>query len=90
MRTTPTSKRRNVSPIRDSDYDSVVIVVFDEDFQVTAGLKFTREVVEELFAHRPYVNGRIITVTKRLWQHPLVDAVDLSDTARGLQRYDPA
>ena len=35
MRLTPTTKRRNVSPIRDRDYDSVVIVVFDEDFQVT-------------------------------------------------------
>jgi hypothetical protein len=86
MRTTPTSKRRNLSPIRDNDYDSVVIVVFNEDFQVTEGLRLTREVVEELFAHRPYVNGRIITVTKRLRGHPLVGAVDLSDTARGLQR----
>lgn len=90
MRTTPTSKRRNLSPIRDRDYDSVVIVVFDEDFQVTEGLKLTRDVVEELFAHRPYVNGRIITVTSRLRGHALVDAVDLSATARGLQRYDHA
>lgn len=34
MRTTPTTKRRNVSPIRDTDYDSVVIVIFDEDFKL--------------------------------------------------------
>lgn len=35
MRQTPTSKRRNLSPIRDRTYHSVVIVLFDEDFQVT-------------------------------------------------------
>src|SRR4051794_24616043 len=28
MRTTPTTKRRNLSPIRDSDYDSVLVVIF--------------------------------------------------------------
>ncbi|MBA3428822.1 MAG: hypothetical protein H0U07_09650 [Actinobacteria bacterium] len=84
MRTTPTSKRRNVSPIRDSDYDSVVIVVFDEDFKVLEGLKLTREVVEELFAHRPYVNGRIITVTQNLRADERVEKIDLTAAALGL------
>src|SRR4051812_43087702 len=32
MRQTAGSKRRNLSPIRDNDYDSVVIVIVDEDF----------------------------------------------------------
>lgn len=53
MRRTSTGKRTNLSPIRDSEYDSVVIVLFDEDFRVTEGLKLAREVVEELFLHRP-------------------------------------
>jgi hypothetical protein len=57
MRLTPTTKRRSVSPIRDSDYDSVVIVAVHENFQVVEGLKLSRETVEELFPHREYVNG---------------------------------
>jgi hypothetical protein len=81
MRTTDTSKRRNISPIRDSEYDSVVIVIFDEDFRVIEGLKIPREAVEDLFQHREYVNGRIITVTQLLLADPRVETVDLSETA---------
>jgi hypothetical protein len=66
MRQTAGAKRRNVSPIRDRDYDFVVIVIFDEDFVLTEGLRLSRDVVEELFHHRDYVNGRIITVTNVL------------------------
>jgi hypothetical protein len=84
MRMTETTKRRNVSPIRDADYDSVVIVVFDEDFKLTEGLKLAREVVEDLFQHRDHVNGRIITVTQALRADPRVETVDLSDAAQRL------
>jgi len=41
IRTTLTTKRKNLSPIRDREYDSVVVVVFDEEFQVTDALKLT-------------------------------------------------
>jgi hypothetical protein len=81
MRRTPTSKRRNLSPIRDSAYDAVVVVILDENFQVTEGLKADREVVEELFCHRPYVNGRIITVTKALRSDTRVETLDLVQAA---------
>ncbi len=84
MRTTETTKRRNASPIRDADYDSVVIVIFDEDFKLTEGLKLAREVVEDLFQHRDYVNGRIITVTHALRADPRVEIVDLSGAAERL------
>lgn len=84
MRLTASGKRQNLSPIRDSDYDSVVIVIFDENFQLTEGLKLSREVVENLFQHRDYVNGRIITVTQSLRADPRVEAVDLSNAAKGL------
>jgi hypothetical protein len=62
MRTTPATKRRNLSPIRDTDYDSVVVVIFDEDFRVIEGLKLAREVVEDLFPppsprQRPHHHG---------------------------------
>jgi hypothetical protein len=84
MRITATTKRRNLSPIRDRDYDSVVVVIFDEDFRVTEGLKFNRAVVEELFDHRAHVNGRVITVTNRLRVHPSVEALDLAPAASRL------
>ena len=84
MRTTMTTKRRNVSPIRDSDYDSVVIVIFDEDFRVLEGLKIPRAVVEELFAVRPYLNGRVILVSKALRDDPRVERVDLAHAAEKL------
>jgi hypothetical protein len=84
MRTTLSSKRRNLSPIRDADYDSVVIVIFDESFRVLDGLKLAREVVEEIFVHRDYVNGRIITVTAALRADPRVEALDLSTAAERL------
>lgn len=81
IRSTPTTSRRNVSPIRDRAYDSVVIVVLDENFQVLEGLKLSRETVEDLFAHRPYVNGRIITVTAALRADPRVEKLDLREAA---------
>lgn len=79
LRQTATGNRRNLSPIRDNDYESVVIVIFDEDFRVIEGLKITREVVEDLFQHKEYVNGRVITVTQKFRSDPRVEIVDLSD-----------
>ena len=73
--------RRNLSPIRDADYDAVIVVIFDEDFRVTEGLRLERAAVEDLFAHRPHVNGRIITLTQKLRAHPGVSIVALSDAA---------
>ena len=63
-------KRTNLSPIRDIDYDSVVVVIFDEDFRTTEGLKLARSLVEELYVHREHVNGRIITVTAKTSGRP--------------------
>jgi alkylated DNA nucleotide flippase Atl1 len=84
MRQTPETKRRNLSPIRDREYDVVVVVVFDEDFVVTEGLRITREVVEELFPHRAHVNGRVIIVTQTLRQDPRVQHLDLTVAAQRL------
>jgi hypothetical protein len=71
--------RRNLSPIRDSDYDAVIVVIFDEDFRVVEGLRIERATVEALFEHRAHVNGRIITVNEKLRTHPDVQTVELSD-----------
>lgn len=68
-------------PIRDVEYAAVVIVIFDEDLRVMEGLRLERATVEELFSHRAHVNGRVITVTKRLREHPDVRVVELSDAS---------
>lgn len=44
-----------------------------------SALWIERELVEQLFAHKPYVNGRIITVTQALLANPLVRVLDLKD-----------
>lgn len=42
----------------------MVVVVFDNDFQLTTTLSIPRRMVEDMFPIRPYINGRIIiTVT---------------------------
>jgi hypothetical protein len=84
MRRTPTSQRSTLSPIRDADYDSVVIVIFDEDYNVTEGLRLHRAVIEDLFPHKAYVNGRVITVTRALRADLRVETVDLVETAKQL------
>ena len=73
--------RRNLSPIRDTDYDAVIVVIFDENFRVTEALRIERETVEQLFPHRAHINGRIITVTKKLRAADGVRIVKLSDAA---------
>ncbi len=73
--------RRNLSPIRDTDYDVVIVVIFDENFRVTEALRIERETVELLFPHRAHLNGRIITVTKNLRAADGVRVVKLSDAA---------
>jgi hypothetical protein len=84
IRQTPRYTRTTLSPIRDSEYDSVVVVIFDEDFNVTEGLKFSRATVEETFPHKPYVNGRIVSVTKAFRSRPDVASLDLSAVAATL------
>jgi hypothetical protein len=79
IRTTRATKRRNLSPIRDADFDSVVVVVFDEDFGVTDALKLSRDVAEELSVFWAHVNGRILHLSSRLLDDPRVKHVDLSD-----------
>lgn len=75
---------RSLSPIRDSGYDAVVVVVFDETFRVTEGLHIPRAVVEERFAIEQYRNARFIRLTRALRQDPRVETVNLSDAYRRL------
>lgn len=82
LRRTGTTTRRNLSPVRaDEGYTAVIVVIFTEDLRVEEALRIPRAVVNELFVHRPHVNGRVITLTRRLLEHPAVATIHLSDTA---------
>jgi hypothetical protein len=75
-------KRSNLSPVRSDDgYDAVIVVVFTEDLRLEKAVRIPREVVNELFGRRPYVNGRIIRLTHQLLARPDVEAIPLSDAS---------
>jgi hypothetical protein len=79
LRRTGKKTRRNLSPVRSDDYTAVIVVIFTEDLRVEQALRIPQTVVNELFAIRPHVNGRVITVTQRLLGHPDVSSFELSD-----------
>jgi hypothetical protein len=56
-RKTAESNPTVLSPISDDEYDSLVVVIFDEDFRVIEGLKATRELIEERSASTKRING---------------------------------
>jgi len=49
-RKTPDSNPTVLSPISGDEYDSLVVIIFNEDFQVAEGLKAPRALVENHFA----------------------------------------
>jgi len=82
LRVTPTGNpSRNLSPISGSDYEAVVVVIFDEDFRVTEGLYVPREVIEEKFTMTE--KGLRMRVTQALRNDPRVQSVDFQHA------YDP-
>jgi hypothetical protein len=84
MRQTPAYTRTTLSPIRDQDYDTVLIVILDEGFVVMEGLRVSQAVVNELFQYKPYVNGYVINVTKKFRADSRVERVELAEAARRL------
>jgi len=75
-RKTPHSKPTVLSPISDDEYDSLVVVIFDEDFQVIEGLKASRALVEDRFK-LDSKNQRRVRLSK-LRADPAVEEVDFS------------
>lgn len=65
-----------LSPISDDEYDSLVVILFNEDFQVTEGLKATRTLVEARF-NLDSKNQRRVRLSK-LRADPEVEEVDFS------------
>lgn len=81
LRRTGVRTRRNLSPVRSDAYAAVIVVIFTEDLRVEQAIRIPQQVVTALFPIRPHVNGRIITVTKRLLGHPEVSTFELSDAS---------
>lgn len=81
LRRTGKKTRRNLSPVRSDAYTAVIVVIFTEDLRVEQAIRVPQPVVSELFPIRPHVSGRVITVTKRLLDHPDVSKFDLDDEA---------
>ena len=80
LRVVPWSKPpSNCSPIVDQDYDTVVVVYFDEDFRVTRALRFSREVVEDAFVPRTRDGARIIRLTKLFLARDDVHDIEIPD-----------
>ena len=71
-------KRSNTSAIRDQNYDTVLIIEFDDYFEQAKGFMFSREVVEELLPVSAHVNGRIIKVSARFLSDERVKKIDLT------------
>ena len=75
---TSDTRRTNAGAIRDRNYDSLLVIEFDEHFETAVGLRLSRDLVEELFAVTPYTNGRTVKVTQKLRTDPRVATVDLT------------
>lgn len=80
LRRTGAKSCRNLSPVRSDDYTAVVVVIFTEDLRVEQAIRIPQPVVNELFEVRPHIDGRIITITHQLLDHPAVTTFELSDT----------
>jgi hypothetical protein len=65
--------------VRSDGYDAVIVVIFNEDLRVDQAVRVPRAVVNELFAWRDHVAGRVSAVTTKLLDHPGVAKIDLSE-----------
>lgn len=84
IRHTADRNRLNTSAIRDENYDSVLIIEFDEYFERAAGSRIERRVVEEMCPITPHINGRIIKLTSRFRADERVSRIDLTDYLKAL------
>jgi hypothetical protein len=57
----------------------VIVVIFTEVIQVEGAIRVPQGVVNDLHVRNPHVNGRMVRLTRRLLDHPKVEAVELTD-----------
>lgn len=81
-RKTSDSNPTVLSPISGDEYDSLVVIIFNEDFQVTEGLKATRSLVESNFALDKKHQRRV--QLSKLRALPGLEEVDFSEVSAWL------
>ena len=78
LRMDEVATRNNLSPIpASSEYDELVVVLFDADLRVTEALRAERAVVEELFTPRKKDGAWVVRVSK-LRTHPNVEPLAIA------------
>ncbi|MEU4430026.1 hypothetical protein AB0F65_05020 [Nocardia rhamnosiphila] len=89
MRRTGANKRANLSAIRDADYDTLVVVIFDQDFDLTVSFTMPRAKVEESFTRSAHVNGIIPRISNRLLAGESITRIDLREAYRRISSPRP-
>lgn len=82
MRRTATNKRVALSAIRDTDFDTLLVVIFDTDFNLAQSFTMPSCAVESQFARSSYVNGIIPRLSKALLASEMITTIDLRDAYR--------
>ncbi len=76
-RTAGNVRRANLSAIRDTDYDTLLVVVFDGGFTLSDAFTMPRATVEATWARNTHVNGVIPRLSKALLDGDLITRIDL-------------
>ncbi|MBU1447546.1 MAG: hypothetical protein KKF58_04470 [Gammaproteobacteria bacterium] len=79
-RVTSGNKSTQLGVIRDlegKDFDFLVAVVFDENWQVHSAAKIPHQVVSLFATYRPHVNGHIMHLRPSVFDNPLVEDISL-------------
>ncbi len=77
-RVTPKNNSRQLSAIRkyeEKDFDVVVAVIYDENFNVIEAVKFPHEVVADYATYRSHVNAHILALKGPILNDPRVTSV---------------
>ncbi|SDE47062.1 DUF6998 domain-containing protein [Rhodococcus tukisamuensis] len=82
MRRTSGNKRTALGAIRDADYEALLVVIFDVDFNIAESFTMPRHAVESQFARSNHVNGIIPRLSKALLASEMITAIDLQDAYR--------
>ncbi|BBV64448.1 TPA: hypothetical protein N2N50_000702 [Kluyvera ascorbata] len=77
-RVTPDNPSRQLSALRNyeaADFDYLIAVIFDEDYNVLDGYKIPHEVIRDYARHSDHVNARIINLKGAILADPRVTSI---------------
>jgi hypothetical protein len=68
-----------IGGMRSEAYDVLIIVLLDEEYRVTEGLRMTRATFDSVCSFSPHIHSKMLGVTQELRAHPGVETLTLSD-----------